>query len=81
MLDEDKSDEKEGQMMAPDPPIRRRGVSNNQLAKGASKAGGGWQESIDGHTTTMVGNNEQGEHEADDEGSNEEGEGGKGNGE
>jgi hypothetical protein len=31
---------------------------NNQLTMGASKVGGGWQESIDDHTTTMAGNNE-----------------------
>ena len=32
------------------------------------------------HTTTMVGDNERRERAADDNGSNEEGEGGKGNG-
>jgi hypothetical protein len=32
--------------------------NNNQLAMGASKAGNGWQESIDDHRTTTVGKDE-----------------------
>jgi hypothetical protein len=52
--------------------------NNNQLAIGASKAGGGWQESIDNHTTMMVGDEEGQEHAADDEGNDKEGEGSKG---
>jgi hypothetical protein len=48
---------------------------------GASKVGGGWQESVDNHTTTKAGDDEQCEHAADVEGSNREGKGGKGNGE
>jgi hypothetical protein len=31
-------------------------VDNIQLVTGASKVGGGWQESIDDHSTMMVGN-------------------------
>jgi hypothetical protein len=54
--------------------------NNNQLATGASKAGGGWQESVKDHTTMTVGNEEQQEHVADDEGNNKEGEGSKGDG-
>jgi hypothetical protein len=50
---------------------------DNQPATGATKAGSGWQESVDNHTTTMVGNNERQEHVTDDEESNKEG---KGNG-
>jgi hypothetical protein len=46
----------------------------------ASKVGGGWQESIDNHTTMMVGDDKQLEYAADDEGSNKEGKGGKGDG-
>jgi hypothetical protein len=42
--------------------------------------GGGWQESVDNHTTMMAGNHERRERAADDEGSNKEGEGGKGDG-
>jgi hypothetical protein len=45
-----------------------------------SKAGIGWQESVDNHTATMVGNEEQQEHGADNEGNDKEGKGGKGNG-
>jgi hypothetical protein len=59
-------------MMAPDP---------LQLAKGESKVGGGWQESVDDHTTTVAGEEEQCEHAADVEGSDKEGKGGKGDGE
>jgi hypothetical protein len=51
---------------------------NNQLATGASKAGSGRQESIDDHTAMTAGNDKQQEHAADDDGSNEEGKGGKG---
>jgi hypothetical protein len=47
---------------------------------GASKVGGGWQESIDHHRITTVSNNEQQERAADDECSNKEGKGGKGDG-
>ncbi len=36
--------------------------SNNQLATGASKAGGGWQESVDNHTAMTVGDDKQQEH-------------------
>jgi hypothetical protein len=43
--------------------------------------GGGWQESIDNHTSMMAGNDEQCEHAADVESSNKEGKGSKGNGE
>ncbi len=42
---------------------------------------GGWQESIDDHTTTTAVNDEQHERVADVEGSNKKVEGGKGNGE
>ncbi len=42
--------------------------------------GGGWQESIDHHRITTVSNNEQQERAADDECSNKEGKGGKGDG-
>jgi hypothetical protein len=54
--------------------------NNNQLVMGESKAGGGWQESDNIHTTTMVGNDKQQERAADDKGSNKEGKGGKGYG-
>jgi hypothetical protein len=54
--------------------------SNNQLAAGAPKAGGGWQESVDNHTATTVGNDEQQEHARNDEGNDKDGKGGKGNG-
>ncbi len=43
--------------------------------------GGGWQESINDHTTTTAGDDKQRDHAADVEGSNKEGEGGKGYGE
>ncbi len=47
-------------MIAPDPPLSAGEVTNNnQIATEASKAGGGWQESIGEHTTTTVGNNKQ----------------------
>jgi hypothetical protein len=43
-------------MMAPDPPPSAGEVkSNNQLATGASKAGGGWQESVNNHTAMTAG--------------------------
>jgi hypothetical protein len=35
--------------------------NNNQLARGASKVGGGWQKSINNHTTTRVGDNKHDE--------------------
>ena len=42
--------------MDPDPPLSVAEVkSNNQLAAGKPKAGGGWQESVDNHTATTVG--------------------------
>ncbi len=50
----------------------------NQLVMGASKAGGGWQESVDDHLTMTAGNDKQLELVADDDGSDKEGEGGKG---
>jgi hypothetical protein len=40
--------------------------------------GNGWQESVDDHTTTMVGDYKQREHAANVEGSNKEGKVGKG---
>ncbi len=46
-------------MMAPDPPSEGEVKNNNQLVMGASKAGGGWQESINDHMTTTMGNGEQ----------------------
>jgi hypothetical protein len=43
-------------MMAQDPPPSTGEVkNNNQLAMGASKVSGGWQESINNHTTVMAG--------------------------
>jgi hypothetical protein len=43
--------------------------------------GGGWQESVDNHTTMMGGGHKRLEHAAaDDEGSNKEGKVGKGDG-
>ncbi len=63
------------------PPLFAKGVkNNNQLATGASKAGSGWQESANNHTTMTEGDYEQQEHTADDVGSDKEGKGGKGNG-
>ncbi len=68
-------------MMAPDPPLSAAEVkSNNQLAAGMPKAGGGWRESVDDHTATMVGNDEQQERVRDDEGNDKDCEGGKGDG-
>ncbi len=47
-------------MMAPDPPPSTAEVkSNNQLAAEMPKAGGGWRESVDNHTATMVGDDER----------------------
>ena len=67
--------------MASDPPPSVGEVkSNNQLATGASKARGGWQESIDNHTATTVGDDERREGARDDEGNDEDCEGGKGDG-
>jgi hypothetical protein len=45
-----------------------------------SKVGGGWQESLDDHMTMTLGNYNQQEHAADDEGSDKEGKGSKDNG-
>ncbi len=67
--------------MAPDPPPSAGEVkSNNQLAGGMPKAGSGWQESIDNHTATLVGDDERQECARDDEGNNKDGKGGKGDG-
>ncbi len=67
--------------MAPDPPLFVGEVkNNNQLAMGASRVGSGWQESIGNHMTMRAGDKEQQEHVANDEGSNKEGKGGKGDG-
>jgi hypothetical protein len=64
----------------PRPPLSMGGVkNNNQQAKGASNEGGGWQERVKDHMTTMVGNKGQQVRAADDEGINKEGNGGKGN--
>ncbi len=62
------------------PPLAGEVKNKNQLATGASKVDGGWQESIDDRMTMTVGDEEQREREADDEGSNKEGESGKGDG-
>jgi hypothetical protein len=68
-------------MMAPDPPPCAGDVKTNiQLAKGVSKAGGGWQGSINNHTTMTTGDDEQQERAVNDEGSNKGGKGGKGDG-
>jgi hypothetical protein len=68
-------------MMDPDPPLSATEVkSNNHLAAGMPKAGSGWQESVDNHTATMVGNNERRERARDDEGNDKDCEGGKGDG-
>jgi hypothetical protein len=68
-------------MMAPDPPPSVAEVkSNNQLAAGMPKAGGGWRESVDDHTATTVGDDEQRERARDDEGNDEDCKGGKGDG-
>ncbi len=40
-------------------------TNNNQLVTGASKVGSGWQESINNHTTTTVGDDKQRERVAD----------------
>jgi hypothetical protein len=67
--------------MAPDPPPSAgEAKSNNQLAAGMPKAGSGWQESVDNHTTTTVGNIKRQEHARDDEGNDKDGKGGKGDG-
>ncbi len=47
---------------------------------GASKAGGGWQQSIDNHMIMTAGNDKGQEGAVDDEGNYKEGKGGKGNG-
>ena len=69
-------------MMDPDPPLSAAEVkSNNQLAAGMPKAGGGWRESINDHTaTTLVGDDKRRERARDDEGNDEDCEGGKGDG-
>ncbi len=54
--------------------------NNNQLATGVSKVGGGWQESIDNHTSMTAGNDKQCNPATDFEGSNKEGKGNKGKG-
>jgi hypothetical protein len=67
--------------MASDPPPSAGEVkSNNQLAVGMPKAGGGWQASVDNHTATTVGDGEQREHARDDEGNDKDGKGSKGDG-
>ncbi len=67
--------------MAPDPPLSAGEVkSNNQLAVGMPKAGGGWRESFNDHTAMTVGDNEQQEHALNDVGNDEDCEGGKGDG-
>ncbi len=68
-------------MMAPDPPPSAREVkSNNQLAVGMPKAGNGWQESVNNHMATMVGDDERQERALDDVGNDEDCEGDKGAG-
>ncbi len=68
--------------MAPYPsPSAGEVKNNNQPATGASKVDGGWRESVDNHTSTMAGNDEQYEHAADVEGSDKGGKGGNGDGE
>ena len=65
-------------MMDPDPPLSATEVkSNNQLAAGMPKAGGGWQESVDNHTATTVGDNERRERARNDEGKDKDCEGSK----
>ncbi len=68
-------------MMAPDPLSSAAEVkNNNQLAAGMPKAGGGWQESVNDHTATTVGDDERQERAHDHEGNDEDCEGGKGDG-
>jgi hypothetical protein len=55
--------------------------NNSQLVTGVLKVGGGRRESLEDHTTMTEGDNERCEHAADVEGSNEEGEGSKGDAE
>ncbi len=66
--------------MAPDPPVRGRDEKQQSTSNGSIK-GGQWlaREHQQPHTT-KVGDKEQREHAADDEGSDKEGGGGKGNG-
>jgi hypothetical protein len=45
-----------------------------------SKVGGGWQESVNNHTATTVGDDERRVRACDDEGNNEDCEGSKGDG-
>jgi hypothetical protein len=47
---------------------------------GASKGGGGWQESVNDHRTTMAGNDKLQECVVDYEGCDKKGKGGKGDG-
>ena len=44
------------------------------------KAGGGWQESVNDHTATTVGNDKRRERVRNDEGNDKDCEGGKGDG-
>jgi hypothetical protein len=75
-----------GSPMCPPPPLvdplslEALDNDNNQLATGVSKAGGGWKESIDDHSTTMAGADKQQERVVDNDGSNKEGKGAKGDG-
>jgi hypothetical protein len=67
--------------MAPGPPPSEGEVkSKNQIAVGMPKAGGGWQESVDDHTATTVGDSERRERARDDEGNDKDGKGSKGDG-
>ncbi len=67
--------------MALDPPPSAAEVkSNNQLATGMPKAGGGWRESVDDHTATTMGDDERRERARDDEGNDKDCEGSKGDG-
>jgi hypothetical protein len=50
---------------------------NNQLVT-ASKAGSGWQESVDNHLPTTASNDKQLEHVVDDDGIEKEGKSGDG---
>jgi hypothetical protein len=54
--------------------------NNNKLRTRLSKVGGGWRKSINDHRTMTAGNDKQREPAVDDEGSNKEGKGGKGDG-
>ncbi len=68
-------------MMDPDPPLSAAEMkSNNQLAAGMLKGGGGWRDSVDDHTATMVGDDKRREHARNDEGNDKDCKGGKGDG-